>query len=1455
MMKRMFGIMFAMLLTCSMSVLAGLTIELDPQTGTVVKGFDTTASQNVAIYLTSQGEKYTNVNVALELPAGVTMADGVTSGTTTSVIWNREVIWWDAEKDIPDSNEVAVNRNIKNGRLAIAVARNALKAKQDHCLILQSGVRTKLCDIEFNVDINAVDEAISQLIVTTIVNKCQAEGSDVDYDANNFALSFNLLRDTYGFTTNAGAAIVLDEDAAPVAIDATDKNLFTAQVWDVDKAELVATDAVEFTVATASDETAGTVALEGGKIIYTPAENYYGDFTINYTATFTALEDANVDGSINVTVNAVNDAPAIAIETDDLTVNEGEVLTFAMSFYDVDTEWDAFTKTVTLNGNAIVGEWTVGKADTTRIAPVYTFTASEPVSYDAVTHPAKTATATLEVTIVDNNDADSTGTAGTGVTINDIDQATDFGATSIAAVAAPDPAVFGSKLTAELTDLITDGDAEDNAVITYQWYRDGAAVAGETALVLGTPVKKGEAWQIKAVAVVKPYGDDSAAEEIYTSQEIESNVITIANTAPTAENASLFIRKADGVDAIGVAEITMADVDEEDNLTIAIKTQGTKGTAVVEGNTIKYTVTDTTTEFFEGDADVVTFVVNDGTDDSAEATLTVTYRENPPAEITVTTGAPETVTEVEENGEAMRFEIAIQATDSAEVTPFGIKAIDWQADEGLVIDNTMTEGLDTAAATSVVTIRTNGYETLDGADRPASKEFKVKVSVTDMMNVVTTETFTVTVNDVDRKAPADFAIVFDPAEPKTEDALAATVNGTPVDPDGDEIVGYKYNWSVNGEAVEADGNVLAADNFKKGDMVTVIACALTQPYDADVIENDYMVEPATVVITNTVPALALVEDAKLEATEDQEATAYALADFVTVVDPDVEQGIDTLRYEVIPNFGEEVGTLLYDVEAGNVIFTPAPDYNTEGLEALPTFSVTVTDGEATAEAVEVAIAVAAVNDAPTAVVRDVYLQPNQVGQEVTVAFVVAPGPDNESEQQVALESCEYTAPEDGKALLNGYEAVIDDEAKTISFTFSVAEDAEIGAEGKIDFVLKDNGDPEATSETYSFKVILSGTPWYPTAVLPCEDDVEGLMVRIITDDGQTDIVVKEKNEDEMFELTPAMYYNSGFKGFPRNTSGSVEIYHWSAKGGTGDKCGELEGGINVPDYQAPGKAVIEGTDMPNVIMVSAPLASKFTLVVVDEATNSTVATVEQEFVPNGAQMEVAATVTLTGLEAGKIYKATAQGANPMGEYGEQSDEFEINMMDSPATAWPGDGEFYPAQNWMTTIATNSMNVTFKWPVDAKASSYTLRIYDGNGNTVKTVSGLTVNSSQASLAPGNYRWYVETNNGGKSDMMLFTISKVAGSNAVIKGGYGYRNVLILDAENLVYGESYKFDVIYFDADYNQWAYQLFTGEMSGDGQLTLIGDDVEFYGAANYIMIRPTGKGNYQTVLINAEGDK
>ncbi|TMX48329.1 tandem-95 repeat protein, partial [Vibrio alginolyticus] len=52
----------------------------------------------------------------------------------------------------------------------------------------------------------------------------------------------------------------------------------------------------------------GTVEIVDGKLVFTPAENFHGDAEITYTVTDGVLTD---QATVNVTVNAVNDAPVV----------------------------------------------------------------------------------------------------------------------------------------------------------------------------------------------------------------------------------------------------------------------------------------------------------------------------------------------------------------------------------------------------------------------------------------------------------------------------------------------------------------------------------------------------------------------------------------------------------------------------------------------------------------------------------------------------------------------------------------------------------------------------------------------------------------------------------------------------------------------------------------------------------------------------------------------------------------------------------------------------------------------------------------------------------------------------------------------------------------------------------------------------------------------------------------
>ena len=189
MLKQMFKLMNVVFWACTMSVFATLTLEWDPQSGTVVRGLAETATQKTAIYVTSEGEDMTRLILKVVLPTGVSMADGQTSGTTSSVILNKDLFWLTDAGDI-DPVETIVKTSVTNGTLTISMS-IGIKAIVPGILKLTSGERAKLCDVEFNVDGNAIDD--DSISILSNVTSCQASQRDINYNAENLRLNFNLV--------------------------------------------------------------------------------------------------------------------------------------------------------------------------------------------------------------------------------------------------------------------------------------------------------------------------------------------------------------------------------------------------------------------------------------------------------------------------------------------------------------------------------------------------------------------------------------------------------------------------------------------------------------------------------------------------------------------------------------------------------------------------------------------------------------------------------------------------------------------------------------------------------------------------------------------------------------------------------------------------------------------------------------------------------------------------------------------------------------------------------------------------------------------------------------------------------------------------------------------------------------------------------------------------------------
>ena len=196
-MKKVLSLMVAVITLCATSAFAALTVEWDPQSGTVVKGYERTMSQQTAVYVTSEGEDITKLILKITLPEGVKMGDEATSGTTYAVQWNKEQFELDADGEI-DPIETIVKRSVSSGTLTISLSIGA-KATVSRILKLTSGVRAKLCDVTFEVDIDAIEG--DSVAIPSLVSDCEASKKDIPFNADNLVLSFNLLRDTYSFAT------------------------------------------------------------------------------------------------------------------------------------------------------------------------------------------------------------------------------------------------------------------------------------------------------------------------------------------------------------------------------------------------------------------------------------------------------------------------------------------------------------------------------------------------------------------------------------------------------------------------------------------------------------------------------------------------------------------------------------------------------------------------------------------------------------------------------------------------------------------------------------------------------------------------------------------------------------------------------------------------------------------------------------------------------------------------------------------------------------------------------------------------------------------------------------------------------------------------------------------------------------------------------------------------------
>ena len=330
-------------------------------------------------------------------------------------------------------------------------------------------------------------------------------------------------------------------------------------------------DPITVTAATSPD---GTVEInDDGTITFTPAADFNGEATIDYT-----IEDDNggVDtATVTVTVNPVNDPPVAVDDTAD--VDAGETVTIAVLDNDSDVDGDDLTVTAATSDDGTVSVNDDGTID---------FTPSDGFTGDAV----------INYTITDGNGGEDTAI----VTVTVADQTP---------VAVDDVAETDEDTPVTIPVLANDTDPNlDPLTVIEATSPDGDVVINDDGTLEFTPAPDFNGETVITYTITDPDGNEDTAEVVVTVNPVNDAPVAVDDADETPFETPVII------DVLG----NDSDVDGDD-LTV---TEATSPDGTVEIND-DGTLTFTPADGFEGEA-TISYTLTDGElFDTAEVTVLV----------------------------------------------------------------------------------------------------------------------------------------------------------------------------------------------------------------------------------------------------------------------------------------------------------------------------------------------------------------------------------------------------------------------------------------------------------------------------------------------------------------------------------------------------------------------------------------------------------------------------------------------------------------------------------------------------------------------------------------------------------------------------------------------------------------------------------------------------------------
>ncbi|MEE4192394.1 MAG: Ig-like domain-containing protein [Halieaceae bacterium] len=566
-----------------------------------------------------------------------------------------------------------------------------------------------------------------------------AEDADGDTDTATLTITVNNVNqppaavdDDFGSTPEDTAITfaVVDDD--------TDSDGDTLSVTAIDGTGVISGDTVSVTN--------GTVTLNGdGTLTFTPAADYSGSISFDYTVSDGALTDT---GTVTGTVTPLDDGAASATGGDSATTPVNTAVTSTLTVTDPDglsaTPFSIVSPAGDPSNGSVVIDATTGEYTYT---PNAGYTGGD--SFDVTITDAQgfTSIVTVSITVTAATDA---GPATPGVFNETTPEDTALNG-SVGTVTDPD-GLAATPFSIQPADQPASGSVVIDATTGAYTYTPTADFAGSDSFVVTVTDADGFTTPVTVNVTVTPL-DDGAA----TATGGDS-ATTPVNTAVTS---TLTVTDPDGLSATPFSIVSPAG-------------DPSNGSVVIDATTGEYTYTPNA-GYTGGDSFDVTVTDAQGFTSTVTVNITVT------AATDAGPATPGVFNETTPENTALNGSVGtVTDPDGLAATPFSIQPVDQPANGTVVIDAT------SGAYTYTPTAGFSGSDSFD-------------VTVTDADGFTSTVTVNVTVTAAGNSAPTDIALAGSTVPENAAGAIIGTLTTT--DPD----VGDTHTYSVSDSRFEVNG--------------------------------------------------------------------------------------------------------------------------------------------------------------------------------------------------------------------------------------------------------------------------------------------------------------------------------------------------------------------------------------------------------------------------------------------------------------------------------------------------------------------------------------------------------------------------------------------------------------------------------------------------------------------------